>query len=214
MAKKRTTKFHQFSRLPAELRLRIWDLTEAEPRIVDVYSAPNNRTFKAMVYVRSRTRPPALLHACGDSRRSAIARSLYVKAFCSGSQPRYTWVNFDMDMFHFKPIFFACATPEKPLIQRMRIEGPFDENFLYFSALELKDFVSIKEVHVVCTDGLRSWRQAVDDCSFGTYNVKFFNETAAGRMLDWQELEREYPTTRYQSDGDEEDDSRDEIWYA
>ncbi|KAI9148913.1 hypothetical protein HJFPF1_10957 [Paramyrothecium foliicola] len=204
MAKKQTIKFHQFSRLPLELRTQIWNLTEADLRIVQVSSRPANVTHDHLAYVKSPTRPPAILHACSESRRSALARSLYVKAFCSGTRPRYTWINFEVDMITLKPIFFDPIKPEKHLIRRLRMEGPLDENFCYFRAREMRDFTSIKEVHIVCTDGLAPWRQVIDDFYLGTYNVKFFDKTASGRMLDWQGMEKTFPSTLPQYDEEED----------
>lgn len=197
MGKKRSTKFHQFSPLPPELRTRVWELTEAEPRIVEVFTRPPNYTYGHFRYVKSTTRPPALLHACSESRRRALARSLYVRAFTSGSQPRYTWVNFEMDMIAVKPIFFDPIKPEKPLIQRLRMEGPNDEHFCYFSSREMDDFTSIKEVHVICTDDISYWKQIVDEYWLGTKNVKFFDKTYSGRMLDYKGMKATFPPTHY-----------------
>ena len=66
------------------------------------------------------------------------------------------------------------------------------------------DFPSIKEVHVICTDGVVWWRDAIDDDDFGTQNVKFFNKTPSGYMLTWKELEEKYPSRySYIEDDDE-----------
>jgi hypothetical protein len=196
MAKKRGKKFHQFSRLPPELRTRIWEMTEAEPRIVDVSTRPPGRIQGHYQYVKSSTRPPAVLHACSEARRCALARSLYVKAFTDGSQPRYTWVNFEKDMIAVEPIYFDPIMSEKALIQRLRMTGHMDDEVFYHkSCHQMREFVNIKEVHVICADNIESWRQAVDEMYFGTYNVKFFHKTPEGRMLDWEGMKAAFPST-------------------
>ncbi|KAG9249495.1 uncharacterized protein F5Z01DRAFT_669104 [Emericellopsis atlantica] len=205
---KKRDRFHQFSRLPPEIRTRVWELTEAEPRIVEVYTHPPTIVFKQIEYIRSPVRPPAVLHVCREARRCALARSLYVRAFTSGSKPRDTWVNFEFDMISVRPITFEPIKPEKPLIQRLRIQGSRNENWCYWRSNEMAtDFPSIKEVHVICTDGVVWWRDAIDDDDFGTQNVKFFNETPSGYMLTWKELEEKYPSSYSYIEYDDESKS-------
>lgn len=192
MAKKRT-KFHPFPRLPAELRTRIWELAQAEPRVVEIRVKRSEGTWGDIKHISSPTKSPALLHACRESRRCALKQSLYQKAFTLGTRPRYTWVNFELDMISIKPISFSHLEPEKALIQRLRMEGPNDEGFLHFQSKELRGFPNLKEVHVVCTDGLMSWRQTTEAVWFGTKNVKYIDMKPSGRMVTTRELEDMFP---------------------
>lgn len=78
--------FHPFPRLPLELRRHIWEMS-MQPREIPIHL---NRQ-----YCYSPTKTPAILHSCGESR--SHLQSIYTKAFKLGSQPRYIWVNFDLD---------------------------------------------------------------------------------------------------------------------
>ncbi|TIC91577.1 hypothetical protein CH35J_011000 [Colletotrichum higginsianum] len=112
-----TATFHPFSRLPAELRARIWELT-VEPRIVEVRA--NNdvegsesviKWLPRMRYLCSLTPAPAQLHTCREAREhlTKCPDSVYRfdKAFSELAtipseggplQERYVWFNFDNDM--------------------------------------------------------------------------------------------------------------------
>ncbi|KAK3351416.1 hypothetical protein B0H65DRAFT_457799 [Neurospora tetraspora] len=85
------TTFHRFPRLPAELRLRVWELT-VEPRTVDFrintprasYTAVegfNGSPVKAQELL-STTPPPATLQACQESRNHLQGR-VYGQVFCA-----------------------------------------------------------------------------------------------------------------------------------
>lgn len=95
---------------------------------------------------------------------------------------------------------------EKPHIQRLRIESSLDDSFDHFTGHEIRDCPNIKEVHLVCTDGLETWRQAVEDHYYGTYNVKFFDETPEGLMLDWEGMKEVFPSVHSDDENRAEDD--------
>lgn len=77
--------FPQFSRLPKELQLRIWEMTTEEPRIVIIRSSccPSGRG------IWSPTPVPAALHVCAESR--AVALKTYKLSFSVSSQNRLLW---------------------------------------------------------------------------------------------------------------------------
>lgn len=83
------TTFDPFPRLPAELRIQIWEQA-AWPRYVPVRQRSaqggSSQTYTAAPV-------PGVLHACRESRR----HSPYVRAFATDHPQGYTWVNFDQD---------------------------------------------------------------------------------------------------------------------
>lgn len=109
--------FHPFSRLPLELRWRIWELS-IEPREVAV-----GRELSRC----SRTPPPSVLHACAESR--SHLQSLYTKAFATGTLPKYSLVDFDIDTVYCTQCTLAECEAELPLIRRLVIESQDAETF-------------------------------------------------------------------------------------
>ncbi|KAH8900063.1 hypothetical protein GQ53DRAFT_609868, partial [Thozetella sp. PMI_491] len=70
--------FSLFAALPTELRLEIWALS-CTPRVVEVrYSEEQDKCLTS-------TQPPALLHACRESRHEGFR--LYTKFFGTKTQP-------------------------------------------------------------------------------------------------------------------------------
>ncbi|OAQ86054.1 hypothetical protein VFPBJ_00094 [Purpureocillium lilacinum] len=88
--------FHAFGRLPFELRTRIWE-EAVTPRFVQVgylRGTGKNGRSDVILHVLSPTPAPAVLHACHEARNLG----LYERAFVDGEDPRYVWVNFDVDI--------------------------------------------------------------------------------------------------------------------
>ena len=170
---KKPRPFHQFSRLPAELRSRVWELVNPEPRVVELRPRTVQTKRGITHQIRCLTSAPAILHTCRDSRRIALKRQLYQRAFVRGH--RFTWINFDVDLISIKPISFTWLDPEKPLIQRLRFEGEYGdgEGFYHFRSKELRGFPRLKEVQIVCADGIARWIQVAEDLYLGTENVYF-----------------------------------------
>ncbi|RYP50302.1 hypothetical protein DL768_004155 [Monosporascus sp. mg162] len=161
------TTFHPFPRLPPELRARIWELT-IEPRTVEVrivHKDPivppdalseNRRSVSHMV---SLTPVPATLQACQEARN----QGLYQQAFSeiAGSDDvgrRYIWLNLEIDMISIGTTAFSHFTPVAPIIKRLKFEREISNEYYYHWESEaLLDFVNVKEIHVVCADGMRAW---------------------------------------------------------
>ncbi|CZR55175.1 uncharacterized protein PAC_05061 [Phialocephala subalpina] len=74
--------FTLFSKLPIELRLKIWDDAIPEARIIEVMWS-EERGF----YTDSKS--PAILHVCSDSR--ACARKVYTAAIVENSRKHVLW---------------------------------------------------------------------------------------------------------------------------
>ncbi|UNI23957.1 hypothetical protein JDV02_009744 [Purpureocillium takamizusanense] len=128
--------FHPFGRLPFELRARIWTLA-VRARIVHVRylsssssNASSNTTISTtttttakqnghhgsgggddddviLLHVLSPTPAPAVLQACHEARNLG----LYERAFADGRDPRYVWVNFDVDIISLGDGDFHLSYP-------------------------------------------------------------------------------------------------------
>ena len=164
-----------------------WDLVEPEPRIVELRPWRGRTNFGPVQQIRCLTRAPAILHVCKEARRSAIKRQLYQRVFALAK--RYAWVNFDVDMISIKPIDFSWIKAERERIQRFRFEGENDESFFYFQSKELREFTHLRELHIVCEDGVGYWTNIAEEMGFPTENVWFLSKGPTGtRMCSRQQL--------------------------
>ncbi|OAQ94960.1 hypothetical protein VFPFJ_01069 [Purpureocillium lilacinum] len=115
--------FERFPLLPLELRQRVWELT-VEPRLVEVRfkldhdENPDGKP-KAL-HVTSSTPVPATLHTCREARTHGL--SMYQRAFTIGAEPRYVWVNYEMDTISVGDTSLSLIDAEKLLIRRLRTE--------------------------------------------------------------------------------------------
>ncbi|KAM5445398.1 hypothetical protein MaudCBS49596_007541 [Microsporum audouinii] len=144
--------FHLFPCLPFELRARIWELT-IEPRTVEVVHYKNVNTN--LLHVVSPTPVPPILQACHEARTQ---KALYQKAFTLGSEPRYVWVNFEIDMISIGDTVIDLFKPEQQLIRRLTIEEEYSDYFFYSKSRDLYDFCNVEEIHVICRGGLQDWK--------------------------------------------------------
>jgi len=93
--------FPQFSKLPQEIRLKIWDMVTDEPRAVIIHArvGPGGG-------IRSPTPVPSALHVCFESREVALKK--YELTFSArdarfgGNCPARIWFNFDKDIAYFR----------------------------------------------------------------------------------------------------------------
>lgn len=84
-----------FSDLPVELRIQIWEQA-VFPRMVPIFTVVVNEQSPQtdIVCVKSCIPAPPIMQVCRESRRFAN----YQRAFTNGSKPRHTWVNWEYDM--------------------------------------------------------------------------------------------------------------------
>jgi 2EXR family len=151
--------FTLFSKLPKELRLKVWEYAAREPRIVEVcqaqdewyityeteendYESANSAPFY------SPTALPVIFHISQESR--AIALENYTLSFPNGSQPAQIYYNSFVDLLYFPAwcfqrhiIHFEDATPPeiKNAIRRIAIE-----NLMWFSGWE--DGTINNQIHI------------------------------------------------------------------
>ncbi|KAI6778525.1 uncharacterized protein J7T54_005049 [Emericellopsis cladophorae] len=175
---KKLRPFHQFSRLPAELRTRVWELVDAEPRVVELrHHLEHTKKRGTREQIRCLSRAPAILHVCRESRRIAIQRQLYQRAFVRPQS--YTWVNFASDMISIGPLVFSWLEDDRPLIQRFRFESENDECFFHFQSEELNTLTGLRELHIVCQDNIGHWINVAEEKHFPTDNVFFIAKSTA-----------------------------------
>jgi hypothetical protein len=166
--------FHLFPRLPLELRIRIWKMA-VEPREVRVGEQADiihegGRTLRSTRrYFNSPTPAPALLHACHESRY--ICEPLYTKACVYGSQPRYTWVNYDLDTIVVRDLELEQLSDESPFIRWLTVyeeDSPFyphswDHLRPSFSLSTLLDFPVLERfVYLSSEMSIRRWDRRLD----------------------------------------------------
>ncbi len=77
--------FPKFSRLPKELRLRVWEMAAEQPRVVVIHSAKREEGDETPPGFISSSPPPAVLHVCAESRGMALTR--YSVLLMSASEP-------------------------------------------------------------------------------------------------------------------------------
>ncbi|VUC24125.1 unnamed protein product [Clonostachys rosea] len=194
---KKLRPFHQFSRLPPELRKRVWELVDPEPRVVELrrhrVQTKNRGTVEQ---IRCLSRAPTILHVCRESRRLAIQEKLYQRNFVRGQN--YTWINYETDMISITPLDFSWFETEKPLIQRFRFESENDESFFYFGSKRLRALTSLKELHIICQDGVGSWVNVAEEFHFPTEKVLFIHQDPKStRMYSRKQLFEMNPARPY-----------------
>ncbi|KAF4172388.1 hypothetical protein CNMCM8927_001412 [Aspergillus lentulus] len=150
--------FHLFPCLPFELRARIWQLT-VEPRTVEVRVKKDDGLRGKILHVTSSTPVPAVLQVCHEARNQGLYQQAF--KFPSGVEPRYVWVNFEIDMISIGDTYFDTIEPaERQLIRRLTIQRENTDSFFRSESLELQMYSNLEEMHVICEDGLLAWQDA------------------------------------------------------
>lgn len=204
--------FHLFPQLPAEIRIRVWELT-VEPRIVEVRLRDNASCSRSAPhlentpYVLSLTPIPAPLHTCREARKLR----LYQKAFSDlliynhmrqDLQRPYIYFNHDIDTISIGRDHLATLHGVEHLIKRLRLER---DNFAAtWNYCGLPRFQNALEIQVVlCKVGgdMRDWYEAAQDVRWpcGAENVSIVDPrddrtlNLADMISDYhRELEAEY----------------------
>ncbi|KAK4076805.1 hypothetical protein ACCO45_012641 [Purpureocillium lilacinum] len=171
--------FHPFGRLPSELRARIWAST-VESRTVEIRYSPETGDL----HVNSTTPVPAVQQTSHEARM----QGLYQRAFAYGEEPRYVWVNFDVDVISIGTTYFRYLEPERLLIRRLKFEREDDESFFHFEARVLETFYNVEEVQVICEDGLLSWQEAWESVAWPCQKdkIKFIDKETKQEADGWE----------------------------
>ncbi|KAI6092136.1 hypothetical protein F4821DRAFT_224982 [Hypoxylon rubiginosum] len=187
--------FYPFSRLPSELRIRIWAFT-VEPRVVEVRVVPENKSCVQRLI--SPTPVPAILQTCQEARNLGLYKQEFseltatVANAAAGAESRYVWLNLDIDMVSIGECHLSNFAPVALSIKRLRLEREnSDESFYYFESHLLRDWRNTEEIHVVCTDGMEAWHGASNDHPWpcAEENLWFFDPDD-GRMMRSVEMEK------------------------
>lgn len=188
-----------FASLPFELRSLIWSLAVV-PRRITITKKKSNRSFskeqyqqgKNILYQTSSTPPPALMHVCRESRQQAP----YTRAFTAGSEPRWTWINFEVDILCVTSLY---AIPDllshRSEIQRLQIRTDDDldwyESATNYNGLSiLSELERLREIRVVLEPGDLMWGDVFTDWGFGHCpedNITFLDE-GSGLVLTGPQL--------------------------
>lgn len=81
----------------------VWERVLEEPRFIDIHPwkdkgkiPPWDLVYADISHLTSGDYPPPITGVCSESRAIALRR--YTRAFIEGTTPRYTYVNFDIDI--------------------------------------------------------------------------------------------------------------------
>ncbi|PVI08684.1 hypothetical protein DM02DRAFT_637374 [Periconia macrospinosa] len=178
--------FHLFPRLPYELRAKIWEFT-VEPRTVELEWKHRDPRYYRRPFFTSPTPVPAILQVYREARYSG----LYQMSFCSdvllpSKGPRYVWVNTEIDIIDIGEFPFQCFQSIAHLIRRLKFtRKESDEIFFHWEVEDVRLFVNVKEIHIVCADGLAAWVDALEyhywPC--GDDNVFFIDPDNSDRVF-------------------------------
>ncbi|OAL44476.1 hypothetical protein IQ07DRAFT_241482 [Pyrenochaeta sp. DS3sAY3a] len=170
-------------RLPYELRMQIWEMT-VEARTVAIRVAYEGPT-KSDPCLRSSTPAPAVLSVCQESRNHGLYQKVFFERAGSPSAGvRYIWLNQEIDVLDISEEALERFRPFAAMIHRLRMERPYYHFFYDWEGDELEYFVNLKEIHIVCQDGLRAWRDALEDHQWpcGEENVFFIDPVENDRI--------------------------------
>lgn len=199
-----TTTFHGFSLLPIELRTQIWDMTVG-PRTVEIRVVANRDMPKAQHRLISHTSVPGALQACVESRnhlqKHYTRRFAELGAIYPSGLP-YVWLNLEIDMVsigtirpYAQGIWLDMLKSFATQIKRLKFGRENTCEYWYHSeSRALTSFSNIKEIHVVCADGLYGWWGATEDHYWpcGVENLYFIEpQENGGRTMRAKEAEDE-----------------------
>lgn len=182
-----------FSRLPYELRSYIWSIT-AEPRHITNMRAERREITVArgkkaelkteILYETTATPPPAVVQVCPESRQHAP----YQRGFTAGIEPRWTWVNFEVDIFCITSVYnLEDIVSHRSQVQRLKIRTVEDDDWYetvtYGSGLrDLCKFPELREVQVALEMGDFMWADVSSPSGWNHFslcpraNVSFLDE--------------------------------------
>ena len=187
--------FTLFSKFPAELQLKIWEIAMPGPRIIKIGLLWELGDFP--LYQKS-PKVPSLLHACHDSRAVAIKK---IKPHFENASRMPIYCDFENDTIHFESISALRTISARSDLgeERQQIRYLAIGISVWTSATHgLQDFRAIRAVILTMRDCLH-WRETdklLSDLAF-TYlsrqwrHVHFMKEERA-MQGDGRDLPRGY----------------------
>ncbi|PNP43503.1 hypothetical protein TGAMA5MH_04475 [Trichoderma gamsii] len=207
------TTFHPFPRLPSEIRSQIWILA-SRPRLVHISITPTAmRPWKRTgdYDFASPTPPPALMHACRESRQCAP----YQKSFFTilpneeeeeeeeeeEAEARYIWVDFERDMICLEDDNVNRVSPHQADIRRLRVTIPTgDRGDLVFevygrsSHVLFEKFTALQELQLAMAEDFLAWGSTWPGRGYGACpreNIRYL-DLHTGLLLTGPQLEMAY----------------------
>ncbi|CAN9343449.1 unnamed protein product [Alternaria alternata] len=210
--------FHLFPRLPAELRLRVWELT-VEPRTVKVgFKSRYEGELWQTTALYSKTPIPAPLQTCRESRNAGLYQRCFSELCVLNSnrknaqkkyrrdgyvwegQYSYVWCNLDIDMIYIDGWLFEDFESIAHLIKRLKFWRNMDEFWRRPAGPgpgpgcdALRWFKNVSEIHVVLdeSDDFASWHGTSYEDPWPCDNVLFIDEKE-GEEMRMMDLEYKY----------------------
>jgi hypothetical protein len=215
--------FHLFPRLPAELRLRVWELT-VEPRTVKVgFKSRYEGELWQTTALYSKTPIPGPLQTCRESRNAGVYQRCFSELCVDNSKRKnaqkkyrrdgyvwegqysYVWCNLDIDMIDIDDCWFDKFRCVAHLIKRLKFKREMTE-FWRRGATQSADsdnlcwFENASEIHVVLggnslggKDDFECWHGTSYEDSWPCDNVLFIDEKEGEEM--WM-MDLEYKCDR------------------
>jgi hypothetical protein len=203
--------FHQFVRLPAELRIQIWQMS-AHPRNVHLSLKGSHQST---MHVTTSTPPPPVVHTCHESR----THSAYNQTFATSIDQRYIWINFECDLISIPDDDLLALQVYRAKIERLSFvvedESIYDD-FYYFGPGQLQHFPLLRELQIVVGSCMLLWATIFTDCPWGSCprgNIRFVDQ-ASGLVFTGAQLEMVRDWSNFHSrDGDgDQDRSHVSLW--
>lgn len=190
-----------FASLPYELRSVIWSLAVEPRRINKVrtirsdggFTAKQRRRGQDVLYETTSTPPPSLMHACRESRLHAP----YRRAFTAGTRPRWTWVNFDLDVFCVSSLYAIddIGPQHRPDVRRLRIStddhrGWYDSATIHGGLRILDEFPNLGHLQIVLDPGDLMWADVFSEWGLGRCpaDIISFVDEGSGLVLTGPQL--------------------------
>jgi hypothetical protein len=178
--------FHQFSRLPAELRIQIWQIS-AHPRNVHLSSKGSH---ESTMRVTTSTPPPPVVQTCHESR----THSAYNRTFATSADQRYIWINFECDLISIPDDNLRALQAYRAEIELLSFvvedESTYDD-FCYYGAGQLQHFPLLREIQVIVGSCMLLWATIFTDCHWGSClrsNIRFVDRWS-GLVVTGAQLE-------------------------
>jgi hypothetical protein len=189
-----------FGSLPYALRCHIWTLAVEPRRITNMrihkskekFSKKDRDKGKDVLYETSSTPAPALMHVCHESRQVAP----YQRAFTAGTNPRWTWVNFEQDTFAVTGLYgIHDLVSHQSEVQRLHVRTDDDWDW-YESATNggalniLHEFDKLREIQIVLQSGDVMWENVYTEWGLAGHKsrAKFIDE-GSGIVLTGEQLQ-------------------------
>lgn len=99
---------------------------------------------------------------------------------------RYMWLNLEIDIIDIGGTCLEDLTPIAPMIQRLKFTRKHSEEYFYHAEIrELEHFTNVREIHIVCEDGLYAWLGALEEHYWpcGEENVFFIDPADEERVF-------------------------------